>query len=208
MPSVAILTLPGFNELDSFVALHMLNRAEGVTAFLAGPERRAVSMNGVETGVTGSMADAASADAVLVGSGRRTREFAADPAFLAALRFDRTRQLVGSQCSGALLLAKAGLLDGLTVCTDDKTRPWIEELGFDVVEDSLRVAGNVATAGGCLSAQYLATWTLLRLVGDGATRRALDYVVPVGEADAYAETLIARARAADPATRPAGMAAG
>lgn len=208
MPRVAVLTLPGFNELDSFVALHMLNRAEGVTAFLAGPEPQAESLNGVATGVAGSMADAIAADAALVGSGRRTREFAADPEFLAALRrLDPARQLIGSQCSGALLLAKAGLLDGLTVCTDDKTRPWIEELGFDVVEDSLRVAGNIATAGGCLSAQYLATWTLLRLVGEVETRRALAYVVPVGDAAAYADDLVARARAADPAGNAIAAAA-
>lgn len=200
MTRVAVLTLPGFNELDSFVALHMLNRADGVTAFLAGPQAQVDSLNGVATGVAGTMADVTTADAVLVGSGRRTREFAADPEFLAALRhLEPARQLVGSQCSGALLLAKARLLDGLTVCTDDKTRPWIEELGFAVVEDSLRVDGNIATAGGCLSAQYLATWTMLRLVGEAVTRRALATVVPVGDAAAYADGLVARARAADPA---------
>lgn len=201
MPRVAVLTLPGFNEIDSFVALHMLNRAAGVTAFLAGPANEAVSLYGVPTGIAGTMNDLAAADAVLVGSGRNTRDFAADADFLAALRrLDPARQLIGSQCSGALLLAKAGLLDGLTVCTDDKTRPWIEELGFNVVEDSLRVAGAIATAGGCLSAQHLATWALLRLVGEAETRRALAYVVPVGDAQRYADDLIAKVRSADPAT--------
>ncbi len=200
MPVVAVLTLPGFNELDSFLALHLLNRADDVTAFLAGPSPQAVSMNGVVTGISGTLADAARADAVLVGSGRQTREFAADPAFLASLSLDPTRQLVASQCSGALILAKLGILTGLPVCTDNKTRPWIEALELKVVQETLLVTGNVATAGGCLSAQYLATWLLLRLAGEAETRRALDYVVPVGEAAEYTETLIARARAADPAS--------
>ncbi len=195
--TVAILTLPGFNELDSFLALHLLNRAEGVTAFLAGPSAEAVSMNGVATAVAGSMADAKVADVVLLGSSRKTREFAADADFLARLEIDPACQLIGSQCSGALILAKLGLLVGRPVCTDDKTRPWIEDLGLEVLSEPLHVVGRVATAGGCLSAQYLATWVMLRLIGETETRRALSYVVPVGEGGTYASDLIERARAAD-----------
>lgn len=195
---IAILTLPGFNELDSFIALGILNRAAGVTAFLAGPEREAVSMNGVPTGVAGTMDQLAEADAVIVGSGMQTRDFAADAAFLASLRLDPARQLVASQCSGALILAKLGLLTGLPVCTDNKTRPWIEELGLEVTGEVLSVIGPIATAGGCLASQYLATWLLMRLAGEEETRRALAYVVPVGEDDGYAEMLIEHAKAADP----------
>jgi transcriptional regulator GlxA family with amidase domain len=199
MTQIAILTLPAFNELDSFVALPILNRAEGVTAFLAGPEREAVSMNGVAVRIDGTMEQLAEADAVIVGSGLRTRDFAADAGFLASLRLDPARQLVASQCSGALILAKLGLLEGLPVCTDNMTRPWIEDLGLTVTGESLSVSGNVATAGGCLASQYLATWLLLRLAGEAETRRALAYVVPVGEKASYTETLIGRATAGDPA---------
>ena len=198
MANIAIVTLPGFNELDSFLALHVLNRAEGLRAFLAGPEREAVSMNGVRTDIVASLDEAAQADAVLVGSGVKTRDFAANREFLASLRLDPSRQLIGSQCSGALLLAKLGLLDGRPVCTDEKTRPWLEALDLDVRLEPLNVIGNVATAGGCLSSQYLSTWLMLRLLDEAETRRALDYVVPVGEGEAYADRLIARARTADP----------
>ena len=79
-----------------------------------------------------------------------------------------------------------------------KTRPWIEELELEVLGEPLHVVGNVATAGGCLSSQYLATWAMLRLVGETETRRALSYVVPIGEDKAYADKLIARARLSDP----------
>jgi len=60
------------------------------------------------------------------------------------------------------------------------------------------VNGNVATVGGCLAAQYLATWLLRRLIGEAATRRALAYVVPVGEEASYTEMLIEAVKAADP----------
>jgi len=204
---VAIITLPGFNELDSFAALHILNRAGGVTAFLAGPSREAVSMNGVATAISGTMAEASKADAVLVGSGLRTREFAGDPAFLESLELDPSRHLIASQCSGALILAKLGLLDGKPVCTDNTTRPWIEELGHEVVNASLAVSGGIATAGGCLSAQYIATWLLLRLTSEAETRKTLAYVVPVGEAEDYTRSLIERANAADPEGLRASTAA-
>lgn len=47
--------------------------------------------------------------------------------------------------------------------------------------------GNVATAGGCLAAQYLAAWMIARLEGEAAARAALHYVVPVGEKEVYVE---------------------
>jgi len=44
---------------------------------------------------------------------------------------------------------------------------------------------NVATAGGCLSSQYLAAWVIARLEGVEAARSAIHYVAPVGEKEAY-----------------------
>lgn len=183
MQTVAIITLPGFNEIDSFVAFHILNRAKGLQAFLAGPEREAASGNAVKVTVDGTLADANRANAVIVGSGRRTGEFADDSDFLAALDLDPSRQVVASQCSGALILAAKGLLDGLPVCTDRFTRPRIEALGLTVIDETLHVAGNIATAGGCLGAIRLSHFLLERLVGPEEAEAALAYVLPVGEAD-------------------------
>ena len=46
---IAILTFDGFNELDSFIALGLLNRLRplGWSAELAGPGSHVTSMNGV-----------------------------------------------------------------------------------------------------------------------------------------------------------------
>jgi hypothetical protein len=48
-------------------------------------------------------------------------------------------------------------------------------------------SGNVATAGGCLSGQYLAAWIITRLADADTARRALSYVAPVGEKDEYVD---------------------
>ncbi|MCY1458872.1 hypothetical protein D9M71_762920 [compost metagenome] len=46
-------------------------------------------------------------------------------------------------------------------------------------------SGNLATAGGCLSAPYLAAWVIAKLAGEDACATALHYVAPVGEKEAY-----------------------
>lgn len=125
------------------------------------------------------------ADAVLVGSGMRTREVVADAALMARLRLDPQRQLLGAQCSGTLVLAKLGLLNDLPACTDLISKPWVQEAGVAVLEQPFVARGNIATAGGCLASPYLAAWVIARLAGIAAAQSALHYVAPVGEKEAY-----------------------
>lgn len=197
MTTIAVVTLDGFNEIDSFVASYMIGRSArpGWRVAIASPTPTVTSMKGVTVTAQMSLDELPDADAVLVGSGARTREYAADPAFLESLRLDPSRQLVGSQCSGALLLARKGLLDGVPVCTDLLTKPWVVEAGADVVDQPFFASGNVATAGGCLSSQYLAAWTIARLADLDAARAALFYVAPVGEKDEYVERALRHVRA-------------
>ncbi|MBT2324811.1 DJ-1/PfpI family protein [Variovorax paradoxus] len=186
---IAILTFEGFNELDSLIALGVLNRIKkpGWRVSLAGPSASVTSMNGVTVKLGASLADACAAEAVIVGSGIRTREIAADPAILSALRLDPSRQLIGAQCSGTLLLAKLGLLGAVPACTDLTTKPWVQDAGIEVLNQPFFAAGNVATAGGCLASPYLAAWIIARTEGLQAAADALHYVAPVGEKEAYVE---------------------
>jgi transcriptional regulator GlxA family with amidase domain len=185
---IAILTFDGFNELDSLIALGVLNRVKrpGWRVTLASPSATVTSMNGVTLHATSTLEAACEAEAVLVGSGIRTRDIAADPAIMGVLRrLDAKRQLIGAQCSGTLLLAKLGLLGAVPACTDLTTKPWVQEAGVEVLNQPFFASGNVATAGGCLSAPYLAAWLIARSEGVEAARSALHYVAPVGEKDDY-----------------------
>jgi transcriptional regulator GlxA family with amidase domain len=184
---IAILTFDGFNELDSLVSLGILGRVRkaGWRVSIASPSPRVTSMNGVVLDGAISLEQARKADAIIVGSGVSTREIVADAALLAAIPLDPSKQLVGSQCSGALVLAKLGLLQGIPACTDLITKPWVQESGVEVLEQPFYAKGNIATAGGCLASQYLAGWMIARLEGVEAAERALHYVAPVGEKDEY-----------------------
>jgi transcriptional regulator GlxA family with amidase domain len=190
--NIAILTFQGFNELDSLIALGVLNRIKKPDwrVTLCSPAAEVTSMNGVTVRAQSTLEQAATADAVIVGSGVQTREVVADGALMARIKLDPGKQLIAAQCSGTLILAKLGLVAGVPACTDLTTKPWVQEAGVDVLNQPFFARGNVATAGGCLASPYLAAWIIARTEGIEAACAALHYVAPVGEKDAYVDNAL------------------
>lgn len=189
----AILTFDGFNELDSFIASAILNRVNrpGWSAAITSPTPVVTSMNGVRVERQQPLSFAREADFVLVGSGMRTRDIAKDAAILDELRLDPGRQLIGAQCSGALILKALGLLEDVPACTDTVTKPWAVEAGITVLERPFHAVGTIATAGGCLASHYLAGWAIARRASPAEAESILHYVAPVGEKDEYAARAMA-----------------
>jgi transcriptional regulator GlxA family with amidase domain len=187
---IAILTFEGYNELDSLIALGVLNRIkrDDWRVTIATPTPKVQSMNGVVIEQMSSLEDAVDADAVIVGSGIATREVVEDATIMNTLRrLDPQRQLIAGQCSGTLVLAKLGMLDDVPACTDLTTKPWVIAAGVEVLNQPFFAKDNVATAGGCLASHYLAAWIIARLDGKDAAEGALHYVAPVGEKEEYVE---------------------
>jgi transcriptional regulator GlxA family with amidase domain len=184
---VAILTFQGFNELDSLIALGVLNRIKKPNwrVTLCCPEPEVTSMNGVTVRTQSSLEEAATAEVVIVGSGAKTREVVETPELLSRIKLDPERQLIAAQCSGTLVLAKLGLVAGVPACTDLTTKPWVQEAGVEVLNQPFFAKGNVATAGGCFASPYLAAWVIARTEGMDAAASALHYVAPIGEKEAY-----------------------
>lgn len=193
---IAILTFDAFNELDSLIAYGMLSRIAllGDTQWrvsIASPTACVTSMNGLTINAHMGLSEANDADAVLIGSGMKTREVASDPTLLTQLQLDPDRQLIAAQCSGTFLLAKLGLTGQIPACTDLTSKPWVLAAGVNVVNQAFFARGNIATAGGCLSAQYICAWLIARLKGLEQAREVLHYFAPVGEKDAYVERALA-----------------
>lgn len=65
---------------------------------------------------------------------------------------------------------QARLLEDDPACTDLLTKPWVQEAGVEVLNQPFYADGNVATAGGCLSSQYLAAWVIARFGGIDSNR--------------------------------------
>ncbi|QKE86127.1 AraC family transcriptional regulator [Arthrobacter sp. NEB 688] len=187
---VAILTFEGYNELDSLIALGILNRIDDKDwrVAIATPAAAVTSMNGVVIEQMSTLEEAVEADAVIIGSGIATREVVENPSIMDVLRrLDPARQLIAAQCSGALVLARLGLLDDIPACTDLTTKPWVIAAGVEVLNQPFFALDNIATAGGCLASQYLAAWVITRLRGREDAEGALHYVAPVGEKEQYIE---------------------
>ena len=193
---IAIVTFDGFNELDSFIALGLLNRlsAQGWKAEIASPSAKVTSMNGVTIQAQQPLEFANSADIVLFGSGIYTRaiadSFGKKGSQLDRLQLDPVRQTIGGQCSGVLLMARLGLLADQPAATDLATRPWLMEAGVRVDDSPFRARGPIATAGGCLASQYLAAWAMVRGAGWAAAGQALRYAAPVGEKESYVKRVL------------------
>lgn len=189
---IAIVIFDGFDEIDAFVSLGLLNRlsALGWKAELAAPVTRATSMNGVTVEVQRTLAFANKAEIVLFGGNLYARAIAEGigkrGAPMAALKLDPLRQTLCAQGSGTLLLARLGVLGDMPACTDLATRPWVIEAGVRVLEDEpFHARGAIATASGGMAAAYLAAWVMLHHAGQGAAAKALRDAAPAGEEDAW-----------------------
>src|SRR5688572_16703162 len=189
---IAMLTFEGFNEIDLFVSHHILNqvKADGWKVAITSPSETVTSTNGVRIAAHEALEFANEADAVLFGGSPRSREIVKDEKIMSRLGLDPSRQLIGSQCAGAWFLANLGLLDTRPVCTTLTSRPGLEALGFQVLDQPFVASGNVASAGGCLASPYLAAWVISRLLGREAAERALHVVAPVGQKSEYVASVL------------------
>ncbi|WP_205780721.1 DJ-1/PfpI family protein [Methylocaldum sp. 14B] len=99
-------------------------------------------------------------------------------AFLAA-------ELSNSGCAGSFILAKLGLLNAGPATTHPDAKKELQALGVETLDKALVCNGNVATAGGCLSAVYLVGWVVEILFGTEKRKEALKEILPAGQSDLY-----------------------
>ncbi|HET6330977.1 MAG TPA: DJ-1/PfpI family protein [Holophagaceae bacterium] len=173
----------GFTDVDVHLPWDLLNRVrrEDWRVRIVADRPVVRSQTGLALTVHGGLEEIADADAVLFASGPATRALCKDAAFLASLHLDPSRQLIGSMCSGALILAAKGLLEGIPATTYPTARKDLEAFGVTVLERPFVRHGNIATAAGCLAAQYLAGWVIETLLDARTRELVLRSVQPVGE---------------------------
>jgi len=180
---ISIITFDDFTDLDLYFMWDLLKRVERPDwkVQILSDHCCPVSSTGVKAQTHGRLEDADSSDVVLFTSGPGTRRKIYDEPFLAAFNLDTSRQMIGSMCSGALILAALGLLEGKRATTYPTARKLLESMGVTVVEEPFVREGNVATAAGCLAAQYLVGWVIDELIGEDERKRVMKSIQPVGE---------------------------
>ena len=185
--NIAILTFQGFNEIDCLVAFRIfkwLNK-DNWNIKICCPDAEVISAGGLTIKAQAMIEEANNADGVIVGSGSFTRDIIKNESIMSRINLDPTRQIIGAQCSGTLMLAKLGLLNEIPACTDSMTKRWVQDAGIEVLNQPLFAKKNVATAGGCLSSAYLTGWMIAKLADLETAKKALRYFAPVGEKDEF-----------------------
>jgi transcriptional regulator GlxA family with amidase domain len=203
---IAIVLYPGLTALDvvgPYEVLRLLPDAE--VRFVAAALGPVVTDSGVLfLGATHSYAETSSPDVVLVpGSGPRTATAMADTQLLDWLRqVHETTRWTTSVCTGAMILAAAGILDGLPATTHWMVQPALAAMGAKAQRGQRVVrAGKVATAAGVSAGIDLGLWLAGELAGRERAETVQLYIeydpqpaFDAGSPSKASETVVAGAR--------------
>ncbi|HKI40671.1 MAG: DJ-1/PfpI family protein [Mycobacterium sp.] len=165
MTLVAIPLFPRFTALDAVGPYEVLQRIPSIDVVFVGHRRGEVR---TENGMLGMTCDArfdevGAPDVVVCPGGIGTRQLIHDDTLRDWLQsVHRTTTFTTSVCTGALLLAAAGLLDGLTATTHWRATDLLNQLGARYVPDRVveHLPQRIITAAGVSSGIDMA----LRLV--------------------------------------------
>lgn len=107
---IAIVCFDNFTDIDVFLPWDLLNRVRlvgGISDWdvqLLGTKETHISMSGLRIPMTGSISDLPSADAVIFASGKGIQDLYKNQQYINSIHIDPQKQLIGSMCSGSLLL--------------------------------------------------------------------------------------------------------
>ena len=170
-PKLGVLLFPGFELLDAFGPAQMLQLAPGTSpvALIAERPGPVASYYGPEAVAAYGLADCPKLRCLLVPGGRGTRKEVNNERLLRFLA-ERASQveLLASVCTGAALLARAGVLDGRRATSSKWAFAWVKTQGPRVnwVEQARWVDdGPVVTSSGVAAGIDMALAIIARLDG-------------------------------------------
>jgi transcriptional regulator GlxA family with amidase domain len=149
--NIAILLYDRFTALDAIGPYEVLSRLPGASLeFVAAESGPVTTDNGMLTIVAGQSIEEASApDIVLVPGGPGEVAARAGGAVLEWLRaVDETSTWTTSVCTGSLILASAGLLEGKRATSHWTALDELAGLGVEAVSERVVFDGKIVTAAG------------------------------------------------------------
>lgn len=166
---IAIVLYPGFTSLDVVGPYSVLAGVPGAEIVFVAEEPGLVlnDLGSLSIGAVASLDDVPSPDIVLIGGGPGQSDQMQDGKLHAWLRdADSTSTWTASACTGALILAGAGLLDGRRATTHWLAREQLGRLGAIPSTDRVVIDGKYATAAGVSAGIDLALTLVGILAGD------------------------------------------
>jgi transcriptional regulator GlxA family with amidase domain len=164
---IAILIFEKLTALDAIGPYEVLRSVPGWEVKFVGPEKGTVRTDSGALGLCAdySLEEVSEADVVLVPGGEGNRPLMSDERVLSWLRqIDAGSKWTTSVCTGSLVLAAAGLLDGKRATSHWLFLEQLGELGADAVGGRFVEDGKTITAAGVSAGIDMA----LHLVGQEA----------------------------------------
>lgn len=152
---IAILVFDGMTAMDAVGPYDSLSRLPEADIIMAGQKVGPVACGGglvIQAAV--ALDDIEAADVLIVPGGMPSdlKGLLADHAVMDWLRrMDQTSSYTCSVCTGALLLAKAGVLKGRKAATHWRANDALAALGAEPVQERVHVDGKYLTCGGVTS---------------------------------------------------------
>ena len=206
---IAIMLYPGFTALDfigPYESLHYLPDAE-VRFVWHEPGPVAADSGVLVVGATHSFDETQTPDLVLVPGGFSTLQHARDEKVLDWVRrVHQSTQWTTSVCSGSVILAAAGLLEGKRATSHWAALPVLRTFGVDPVGDERIVdAGDrIVTAAGVSAGIDLGLWLAGRIAGE-AKAKAIQLSMEYDPQPPFDSGHMSKASAATKATATAMM---
>jgi putative intracellular protease/amidase len=166
---IAIYLFDGFTALDAVGPYETLSRLPGATVTFVAPEP---GLKRTDVGSLGLMVDAAledhpHPDIVVVPGGPGQVLPMGDEATLAWLRDAHDHsQWTTSVCTGSLILAAAGLLQGVRATSHWQALELLGALGADAVAERVVFHGRIVTAAGVSAGIDMGLALAARVAGD------------------------------------------
>jgi putative intracellular protease/amidase len=176
---IAIALFEGVTALDAIGPYEVLQRLPGAQLCFVGHRKGEVRTDNGFLGlsVDYSFDDVPHPDILLVPGGIGTRSLVHDEAILGWIRgAHETSQFTTSVCTGSLLLAAAGLLDGLSATTHFSALPLLAHYGARPSNKRVVEEGKIITAAGVSSGIDMALH-LAERIEDATTAKALQLMI-------------------------------
>lgn len=170
---IAILIFDKLTALDAVGPYEVLSRVPGWEVEFVATER---GLKRTDTGALGISADreltaVANPDILLVPGGEGNRPLLDDDEVLEWVRgADETSTWTTSVCTGSLVLAAAGVLDGKRATTHWNYFDQLRELGAEPVSERVVEDGKVMTAAGVSAGIDMALTLVARAAGDDVAK--------------------------------------
>jgi transcriptional regulator GlxA family with amidase domain len=172
---IAIVTYPGMTALDAIGPYEVLRMLPGARIRFVWHDPGPITTDSgvLVLGATHALSETKAPDIVLVGgSGPATATTANDEVLLAWLRHvHETSMWTTSVCSGSIILAAAGLLEGKAATSHWMAQAGLSAFGAEPKRDQRIVReGKIVTAAGVSAGIDLALWLAGQIAGEQTTQ--------------------------------------